>query len=155
MSAKKLTTAAATALAAATSLAAPAHAGNPTPHTFPGFNGRLTVSTGDNQLHFVGGGTSSAQAMPSKKVIDAEWAPDGSRVAYQDESGRLISVRSDGSDLIVVATGLQGLSHPTWMNGGSLLVYAVNGDLYQVSSLGGTPTKLSAGHKSGDHDSVP
>ena len=155
MSAKKLTTAAATALAAATSLAAPAHASNPTPHTFPGFNGRLTVSTGDNQLHFVGGGTSSAEGMPSQKVIDAEWAPDGSRVAYQDEGGRLISVRSDGSDLIVVATGLTGLSHPTWMNGGSLLVYAVDGDLFQVPSLGGTPTKLSAGHKPGDHDSVP
>jgi putative cell wall-binding protein len=159
VSAKKITTAAATALAAATSLAAPAFADNPTPNTFPGFNGNLTVSTGqDNLLHFAsptagGGGT---EAMPSQKVIDAEWAPDGSRVAYLDEGGRLVSVRSDGSDLIVVATGLKGASHPTWMNGGSDLVYALNGDLYVVPSLGGTaPVKLAAGHSQGDHDSAP
>ncbi|NUR28035.1 MAG: hypothetical protein HOV83_19700 [Catenulispora sp.] len=156
MSAKKLTTAAATALAAATSLAAPASATTPTPHTFPGMNGKLTVTTGDNQLHFVSAGGVSTETMPSKKVVDAEWAPDGSRVAYLDEFGQLISVRADGSDLIVVATGLNGASHPTWMNGGSYLVYALNGDLYRVPSLGGSaPVKLPASHQPGDKDSAP
>ncbi|GAA1978105.1 cell wall-binding repeat-containing protein [Catenulispora subtropica] len=156
MSAKKLTTAAATALAAATSLAAPASASTPTPHTFPGMNGKLTVTTGDNQLHFVSAGGVTTETMPSGKVIDAEWAPDGSRVAYLDESGRLVSVRADGSDLIVVATGLNGASHPTWLNGGSFIVYALNGDLYKVPSLGGSaPVKLSASHQPGDKDSAP
>ncbi|MBW8803910.1 MAG: PD40 domain-containing protein, partial [Catenulisporales bacterium] len=94
--------------------------------------------------------------MPSRRVVDAEWAPDGSRVAYLDEGGRLISVRYDGTDAIVVATGLNGSSHPTWLNGGSFLVYALNGDLYKVPSLGGSaPVKLSAGHQAGDHDSAP
>jgi len=122
-------------------------------------NGQLTVTTGqDNLLHFGsptpgGGGT---ETMPSKKVIDAEWAPDGSRVAYLDEGGRLISVRFDGSDAIVVATDLNGASHPTWINGGSFLVYALNGDLYKVPSLGGSaPVKVLAGHQAGDHDSAP
>lgn len=155
MSAKKLTTAAATALAAATSLAAPVHA-TPTPHTFPGMNGKLTVSTGDNQLHFASLGGNTSENMPSQKVIDAEWAPDGSRVAYQDEAGRLISARYDGKDVIVVATGLNGESHPTWMDGGSFLVYALNGDLYMVPSLGGSaPVKLAASHQPGDKDFAP
>ncbi|MEY9861579.1 putative cell wall-binding protein [Catenulispora sp. GAS73] len=154
MSAKKLTAAAATALAAATSLAVPAHA-NVTPATFPGLNGKLTVSTGDNQLHIASGTSSSTQAMPSFKVSDAEWSPDGSRVAYVDGWGSLITARYDGTDPISVASGLSADSHPTWMNGGSQLVYARGGNLYQVPSLGGTPQILSAGHQQGDQDSVP
>ncbi|GAA2017771.1 hypothetical protein GCM10009839_12100 [Catenulispora yoronensis] len=158
MSAKKLTTAAATALAAATSLAAPAHA-NPTPHTFPGAsNGRLTVTVGDNQLHFdasQNGGVGS-EAMPSQKVTDAEWAPDGSRVVYIDEANQVVSVRADGTDRIVIASGLSAApTHPTWLNGGSFIVFAMGGDLYKVPSLGGAVEKLSAGHQSGDKDSAP
>jgi len=154
VSAKKLTAAAATALAAATSLAVPAHAGV-SPATFPGLNGRLTVSLGDNQLHFANGTSSSSEAMPSLKVSDAEWSPNGSRVAYVDENGGLITARYDGTDPIVVASGLSKDSHPTWMNGGSVVVYAQGGNLYQVPSLGGTPQTLSAGHQQGDQDSVP
>ena len=154
MSAKKLTAAAATALAAATSLAVPAHAGV-SPATFPGLNGKLTVSLGDNQLHFANGTSSSSEAMPSLKVSDAEWSPNGSRVAYVDENGGLITARYDGTDPIVVASGLNKDSHPTWMNGGSVVVYAAGGNLYQVPSLGGTPQILSAGHQQGDQDSVP
>jgi putative cell wall-binding protein len=155
VSAKKLTAAAATALAAATSLAMPAHATN-TPNTFPGVNEKLTVSTGDNQLHFVSPGSTTSENMPSQKVTDAEWSPDGSRVAYIDEKANLISARFDGSDPIVVASGLGGASHPTWMNGGSFLVYAQDGNLYKVPSLGGTaPVVLTAGHQAGDEDSAP
>ncbi|MEY9933338.1 hypothetical protein ABH926_007991 [Catenulispora sp. GP43] len=154
MSAKKLTAAAATALAAATSLAMPAHA-NVSPKTFPGLNGKLTVSTGDNQLHFVSQGSTSAENMPSSKVTDAEWSPNGSRVAYVDQNGSVISARYDGSDAIVVAANA-GATHPTWMNGGSFIVYAAGGNLYQVPSLGGTaPVVLSAGHQAGDQDSAP
>lgn len=158
MSAKKLTAVAATALAAATSLAMPAHATN-TPNTFPGAsNGRLTVTTGDNLLHFdpSQNGGIGTEAMPSHKVVDAEWAPDGSRVAYMDENGSLITARYDGTDPVVVATGLGGAAHPTWMSGGSELVYAHQGNLYQVPSLGGSaPVLLAAGHQPGDTDSSP
>ncbi|MBS2552939.1 cell wall-binding repeat-containing protein [Catenulispora sp. NL8] len=158
MSAKKLTAVAATALAAATSLAMPAHATN-TPNTFPGAsNGRLTVTTGDNLLHFdpSQNGGIGTEAMPSHKVVDAEWAPDGSRVAYMDENGSLITARYDGTDPVVVATGLGGAAHPTWMSGGSEVVYAHQGNLYQVPSLGGSaPVLLAAGHQPGDTDSSP
>ena len=156
MSAKKFTAAAATALAAATSLAVPAHA-NVAPKTFPGVNGPLTVTTGqDNLLHFGsstpgGGGT---EQMPSSRIADAEWAPDGSRVAYVDQNGSVISARFDGSDPIVVAANA-GASHPTWINGGSLIVYAHGGNLYSVPSLGGAVQVLSAGHQPGDQDSAP
>ena len=154
MSAKKLTAAAATALAAATSLAMPAHA-NVSPKTFPGLNGKLTVSTGDNQLHFAGGSGTSALPMPSANVTDAEWSPNGSRVAYVDQNGSIISARSDGSDPIVVAANA-GATHPTWMNGGSFIVYAAGGNLYKVPSLGGSaPAVLSAGHQPGDQDANP
>ncbi len=157
MSAKKLTAVAATALAAATSLAMPAHATN-TPNTFPGLSGKLTVTIGDNQLHFdpsLAGGAAT-ENMPSQKVMDAEWAPDGSRVVYVDQNGNVVSARYDGSDPVVLAGGLGGMpTHPTWMDGGSFIVFAYNGDLYQVPSLGGSPVKLGAGHETGDHDSVP
>jgi len=155
VSAKKVTAAAATALAAATSLAMPAHA-NVTPKTFPGLNGKLTISTGDNQLHFASATGNSAMPMPSPQVSGAEWSPDGSRVAYVDQNGSLISARYDGSDAIPVASGLSSDSHPTWMNGGSFLVYAQGGNLYKVPSLGrAAPVVLSAGHQSGDQDSNP
>jgi putative cell wall-binding protein len=154
VSAKKLTAAAATALAAATSLGVPAHAAN-TPATFPGLNGNLTVSTGDNQLHFAGGSGTSALPMPSPKVTDAEWSPDGSRVVYVDQNGSLISARFDGSDAIVVAANA-GATHPTWMNGGAFIVYAAGGNLYKVPSLGNAaPVLLTAGHQQGDKDSSP
>ena len=91
MSAKKLTAAAATALAAATSLAVPAHA-NVYAEDVPGaereadgFDRRTTCCTSPADPG--GGGT---ETMPSQKVVDAEWAPDGSRVAYVDENGSLI-----------------------------------------------------------------
>src|SRR6185437_1703642 len=153
--AKKVTAAAATALAAATSLAMPAHA-NVTPKTFPGLNGKLTISTGDNQLHFASATGNSAMPMPSPQVSGAEWSPNGSRVAYVDQNGSLISARYDGSDAIPVASGLSSDSHPTWMNGGSFLVYAQGGNLYKVPRLGrAAPVVLSAGHQSGDQDSNP
>src|SRR5258708_46105 len=85
----------------------------PIPHRFPEQSGSLTVSTGENLLHFPQGRTSVP--MPSQKVNDAEWAPDGSRVAYVDENGNLVTVRADGSDRIVVAAGLGAGIHPTWL----------------------------------------
>ena len=157
-------TAAATAVGVGVGLLAPAAYAAPpvrpaaspartTPATFVGTPGLLTVSTGDNVLHFAGGGTSAP--MPSKKVNDAEWAPDGSRVAYVDENGDLISVRSDATDKIVVAQGLGTGAHPTWMNGGSFIVYVQGGRLMKVPSLGGAPVVISAGSKAGDVDAAP
>jgi putative cell wall-binding protein len=124
------------------------------PMTFPGTNGSMTISRGDNVLHFANGVTS--RPMPSTKVTDAEWSPDGSRVAYLDENNDLVTVRGDGTDKIVIAPALAGATHPTWMLNGSFLVYALNGDLYKVPSLGGTaPVKLAAGHQAGDVDGAP
>jgi putative cell wall-binding protein len=94
--------------------------------------------------------------MPSQKVTDAEWSPDGSRVTYLDENSNLISARYDGSDPIVVASGLGGASQPTWLNGGSFIVYAQGGNLFKVPSLGNAaPVQLTAGHQAGDQDSAP
>ena len=162
MSAKRITTAAATVIAAGCGLMAPAAFAAPpssqgaTPLTFPGANGKLTISNGDDVLHFAGNGGGSNEAMPSSKVTGAEWAPDGSRVAYLDENNDLVSVRFDGSDKIVVAWGLSNASHPTWILGGSFLVYAQGGNLYKVPSLGGAaPVRLAAGHQGGDVDNSP
>lgn len=151
MSAKKITSVAATALAAGCVGLTPAFA-NPTPNTFPGVNSSLTISVGDNELHFAGGTT---EGMPSAKVTDAEWAPDGSRVAYVDENNNLVTTRYDGSDLWVVAGGLSSAPHPTWLDGGSYLVFARGGDLWKVPSNGGTPVKLLADKPSNASDSAP
>src|SRR6266568_339295 len=127
--------------------------------SFPGVNGKLTVSIGDNQLHFASatpGGGVTTEPMPSSKVVDAEWAPDGSRVAYLDENNDLVTVRADGSDKIVGAPGLAKATHPTWLLNGSLIVFEQNGELFKVPSLGGTaPVKLATGHQAGDVDAAP
>lgn len=151
MSAKKITSVAATALAAGYVGLGPAFA-SPTPNTFPGVNTALTITRGDNSLHFAGGGS---ETMPSARVIDADWAPDGSRLVYLDEAFSLISVAPDGSDRIVLATGLTNASHPTWIAGGTLVVFAWNNDLYKVASNGGTPVKLLGDRPSGAVDSAP
>lgn len=86
----------------------------------------LTVSDGSSTL--VVGGT--ARTLPTT-VTDAVWAPNGSRVAYVDTAGDLISSKADGSEVRMLAPGGHGtvISHPTWMSDGGWVAYAasVNG----------------------------
>lgn len=83
----------------------------------------LTVSDGSSTL--VVGGT--AHALPTS-VTDAAWAPDGSRLAYVDGRGNLVSSRADGSDVRLLAEAGAGgvISHPSWMSDGGSVLYALS-----------------------------
>jgi dipeptidyl aminopeptidase/acylaminoacyl peptidase len=89
-------------------------------------NSALTVSDGSSTLE-VGGNVTT---FPTT-VSDATWSPNGSRLAYVDGFGNLVSSRADGSDVRLLASAGRGvvISHPTWLSDGGFVAYAesVNG----------------------------
>lgn len=88
----------------------------------------LTISDGSSTV-VIGG---KAVAFPTT-VTDAAWAPDGSRLAYVDAAGDLVTSLADGSGGRLLAHGGPGIvfSHPTWNSDGGGVAYAesVNGKL--------------------------
>jgi hypothetical protein len=112
----------------------------------------LTISDGSSTV-VVGG---HATKFPTT-VTDATWAPNGSRLAYVDAAGDLVSSLPDGSGVRVLAHGGPGIviSHPTWDGNGGRVVFAesVNGHLgplkearadgYGTTTSGGDGTVIS------------
>jgi hypothetical protein len=84
-------------------------------------------------------------------VTDATWAPNGSRVAFVDAAGDLVSTLPDGSGLRVLAHGGPGIaiSSPSWNNDGAGVVFAesVNGTTgpLKVAKADGYGTNESGG----------
>lgn len=130
------------ALVPAFALGSPsAHAVNPGPA-----DSTLTISDGSATVLVAG----RAASFPTT-VTDATWAPNGSRLAYIDGHGDLVSSLPDGSGTRVLAHGGPGivLSHPTWRSDGAGVAFAesVNGvfgpiklakaDGYGTSASGG------------------
>ena len=111
-----------TSLIPALGLVAPsAHAVNAGPA-----DSALTISDGSSTV-VVGG---HATTFPTT-VTDATWAPNGSRLAYVDAAGDLVSSLPDGTGVRTLAHGGPGIviSHPTWDSNGGHVVFAesVNG----------------------------
>lgn len=130
------------ALVPAFALGSPsAHAVNPGPA-----DSTLTISDGSSTVLVAG----KAVTFPTT-VTDATWAPNGSRLAYVDGRGDLVSSLPDGSGVRVLAHGGPGiaLSNPTWSSDGAGVAFAesVNGvfgpiklakaDGYGTSASGG------------------
>lgn len=94
----------------------------------------LTISDGSSTVLLAG----RAVTFPTT-VTDATWAPNGSRLAYVDGRGDLVSSLPDGSGVRVLAHGGPGIaiSNPTWSSDGAGVAFA--------ESVGGVfgPIKLA------------
>src|SRR5437764_146072 len=80
---------------------------SPRPHAFPGTNGRIAFdardSTGASQIWSVKADGSGEQQVTtgSDGYLQPAWSPDGSKLAFQDDStGHLLVANADGSGLI-------------------------------------------------------
>lgn len=108
----------ATSVAAAVVGAAATHAAPGGPASSP-----LTISDGTPNIAVVGGQTTRFAG----NVTDAAWSPDGSRVAYINGAGQLVTAAANGSDVIALTASPGPKSHPTWEDGGSEIVFAEAG----------------------------
>jgi hypothetical protein len=88
-----------------------------TPPAPPAMNGtahsRLTISNGTRQVLMNGTSVDFGTA-----VRDLTWNPDGSKAAFIDGDGDLVTANPDGSGRVVLAKHIPGQSwsHPAWEN---------------------------------------
>ncbi|MEY9926080.1 hypothetical protein ABH926_000700 [Catenulispora sp. GP43] len=136
-----------TSLIPALGFAAPsAHAVNPGPA-----DSSLTISDGTQRMLVDG----QPLTFPTT-VTDATWSPNGSRVAFVDATGDLVSTLPDGSRTRVLAHGGPGIaiSSPTWSSDGSSVAFAesVNGALgpIKLAKADGYGTSASGGGDGSD-----
>ena len=112
-------------------------------------NSPLTITNGTGTVLVNG------QAHQYKGNIgQASWAPDGSRVAYVDNAGNVVTERAYGGDVRVVAPAKTGAtrSTPTWVDGGRAIVFSetVNG----VSKLEAVPSSTAPGAQTQETDPI-
>ncbi len=117
------------------------HASAATPAAVPVSVGKVYALASGSVLYALDGSTIK---LPSIGASDVTFSPDGSRIAYVDEKGALISVRSDGSDKIVLDSNPHH-SHPTFAEGGAVVVSDVGEALASVPATGGPMTRINAG----------
>jgi hypothetical protein len=127
----------ATSVVTGAGLATSAQASTPGPSSSP-----LTITNGTGTILFNG------QARQYQGNIgQASWAPDGSRIAFIDNAGNVVTERAGGSTPTVVAPAKPGVtrSTPTWVDGGRAIVFAetVNG----VSKLQAVPVYTAPGNQ--------
>jgi len=153
MSNRRLAAAAVSALAgtiaAGIAVAPGAHASAATPHasavtpaSVPVSVGKVYVPAagGENPLPGLYGNDGSVIHLPSEAATHIQFSPDGSRLLYMDEHRALITVRSDGTDKIVIGTGYDS---PTWAAGGTLIVATHGyGQIVTIPALGGSETAI-------------
>lgn len=142
----------------ATPVPAPAPVVNLTAHT------GLTISNGTNFVVMNGTTVNFGTT-----VRDLAWSPDGSRAAFINGAGNLVTSNPDGSGRVVVATAPSGQSwsHPTWQVAAAdtgnqipaknnIIFAATKGGVSQLervvaTAANGTPTLLSLGNESDDN----
>lgn len=133
-----------------------------TPPTSPAVNGtahRLTISNGTRYVLMNGTSVDFGTA-----VRDLTWSPDGSKAAFIDGDGDLVTANPDGSGRVVVAKHIPGQSwsHPAWEYVNyqnhvrqdilftSTAGGATNLELVMADAVDGTPDTLSGGPEEGD-----
>ena len=91
---------------------------------------------GDSEIYVTdrnGGNALNISNHPAKDVSPA-WSPDGQRVAFASERGRVLGardiyiVRADGSDLRNVTRGTRNNHEPQWSPDGTRIAFTSDGD---------------------------
>ena len=131
---------AATAVLASSVVTGVGLAGSAQATTAGASNSPLTITNGTHTVLY------SGQSWTYQGNIgQASWAPDGSRIAYVDGNGNVVTERAGGGGIAVVAPAKAGAtrSNPTWVSDGKAIVFAekVNG----VSKLEAVPAYLAPG----------
>ncbi|MEY9863693.1 hypothetical protein ABH935_009346 [Catenulispora sp. GAS73] len=131
---------AATAVLASSVVTGVGLAGSAQATTAGASNSPLTITNGTNTVLY------SGQAWTYQGNIgQASWAPDGSRIAYVDGNGNVVTERAGGGGVAVVAPAKAGAtrSNPTWVDGGKAIIFAekVNG----ATKLEAVPAYLAPG----------
>jgi hypothetical protein len=67
------------------------------------------------------------------------WSPDGKRLVVE-RSGRIVTVRADGTGQRVLASGWE----PAWSPGGRQIAFSNGADLYLVSTRKGRPRRVTS-----------
>ncbi|NUR61171.1 MAG: hypothetical protein HOV87_21295 [Catenulispora sp.] len=106
-------------------------------------NSPLTITNGTQTVELNG-----RAVQYSGKIDQGSWAPDGSRIAYVRADNAVVTERAGGGDLVVVAPPKAGVtrSHPTWVAGGSTIVFA--------EKSGSTSKVMSVAAYTDPHDAV-
>ena len=80
---------------------------------------------------------------------DPSWSPDGTRLAFssnRDGDDDVYVMNADGSGVVAVTSSGTGNDlQPDWSRDGSQIAFVRSGDIYVVSSSGGSPVKLGRG----------
>jgi len=84
-------------------------------------NSPLTVTNGTSTVH-----ASGQDWQYQGKIGQGSWAPDGSRIAYVDGNGNVVTERAGGGDVVIVAPARAGAvrSTPTWDDAGAAIVFS-------------------------------
>ena len=127
----------ATSVVTGAGLATSAQASTPGPSTSP-----LTITNGTGTI-LVNGQARQYQGY----IGQASWAPDGSRIAFVDNAGNVVTERAGGSTPVVVAPAKAGAtrSTPTWVDNGRAIVFSETVD--GVSKLQAVPVYTAPGNQ--------
>ncbi len=114
------------------------------------FSGARVAFTKTGDIWTVVSDTSGTETnLTNNAAVDADpqYSPDGSRIAYAEQTSSngydIFTIPASGSGLPVDITNVAGDERsPTYSPSGSTIVYTSGGELFSVSSSGGTSTDL-------------
>jgi hypothetical protein len=109
-----------------------------------------SVANPDGQFMFVGSDGLLAGDVTTglNAAIMPAWSPDGATLAFsriQGGDNDIYTIPANGGTPVTVASGPGMKNSPTWTRDGSSIVYESGGNLYRVSTAGGTPVQLTTG----------